>query len=240
MLDRRVPSGPWSTPERWETAVRSLGRQDPQPSLAQIRAALVGEFGPEASLCDNTLRRILAKAGLWIPRLRGGVPVEEVIEVSGGGALVPLLAASLESGAVQEMAKAIAELAQVQQPPATAPPPEPEGRDEKTGCFTAVFNQNRLRLLAETGASFYRPAVEARKDKDLTRLRLAHLEVATLEQHLRCLMVAPLLMRGRGMAGIDGPAGGWLEVFSPVAYKAATLDTTLSELKLLGAAETMW
>lgn len=95
-------------------------------------------------------------------------------------------------------------------------------------------------MLDELGCTVYRSVKESRKEKDLSSLRLASLSSSTLAQHLRCIMALPLITGRRGTAGLDCPAGGWLEILSPVAYKTRTADKTLRELKLLGAAEVMW
>jgi len=237
MMDRRMPPKPWKTPKTWEAAIRALGRQEPQPELSEIRDLLAAEYGPRARLCDNTLRRILREAGLWTPSSRRGR--EKLTELNGGGALVLLLAACIETGAAEKMAEGISTLAKVQPSPEGPLPAAPAGRDER-GRFTAEYNANRQEMLDELGCTVYRSVEEVRKDKDLSRLRLASLSPRTLGKHLRCAMALPLLTLRRGTVGLDGPAGAWLEILSPVAYKAATVDKTLGELKLLGASETMW
>jgi len=50
------------------------------------------------------LKRILRDAGLWRPKARGG---ERVVELNGGGVLVPVLAACIESGALKTMAERV-------------------------------------------------------------------------------------------------------------------------------------
>ena len=236
LMDRRLPPEAKKTPDNWEAAVRALGRQEPQPDLCRIREILVAEYGPTAAVCDNTLKRILRDADLWRPKPRGW---EHVVEMNGGGVLVPVLAACIESGALKKMAEKISTLAKAQESPADSPPAEPSRRNEH-GQITKDYNQNRLDLLEQLGCTFYRSVEEKRKGRDLSQLRLATLSPETLEQHLRCAMVLPLLTERRGSVGLDGPAGAWLEIVSPVAYKAATIDKTLGELTLLGANDTMW
>jgi hypothetical protein len=239
LLDGRMPPRSRDTPELWKVVIEALGRHKPQPSVEQIQKTLVEQFGPQADVCYNTVRRVLDEAGLWSARSVGRETVETVTELSGGGALVPLLAATIESGVAQQLAEEISKEAQDQPAGESSALPEPEGRDAN-GRFTAEYNKNRLELLKELGVSFYRPAKDLREGKDLSRLRLAALSAQSLEQHLRCLVALPLITVRRGTGGLDGPIGGWLEILSPVAYKAATVDKTLSELKLLDATESMW
>ena len=52
--------------------------------------------------------------------------------------------------------------------------------------------------------------------------------------------IAPLMSPLRGFDGLETPQGRWLRVLGWPAYRASTLDKTLSELALLGADEAMW
>jgi len=50
----------------------------------------------------------------------------------------------------------------------------------------------------------------------------------------------PLVTERRGFAGLEGPAGKWMEVAGIYAYMPRTLDKELSELGQLGVDEAMW
>lgn len=238
LFDRRAPERPWQTPEAWRAAVEALGALSPVPSCEQIRTALVRRFGEAARLGDTTIRAILHAAGL---ATSGPVAPskEKVVELSGGGGLVLLLAAARETGATEQMAEAVSRLARRQVAPANGGRPEAGGRDE-AGHFTAEYNQFRLAQLAEQDLPFFRSVTEARPEKDLTRLRLCRLSPRTLANHLLCLTALPLVTERRGTVGLDGPAGAWLAALDSVPYRAKTLEKTLEELKWLGADDALW
>lgn len=237
MMDRRLPKRPWETPAPWKSVVRALGSQRPAPGLEQIREALVAEFGSEAALSDATLGRILQAAGLEPRSARCCQREEAVTELSGGAGLVLLLAALIDTDGLSAMAEAVIGLAQAQ--PVWDGPvlEEPAGRDEQ-GRLTASYNRNRLASRDERNV--YQSVEEQRENKDLSRLRLASMSGQTLEQHLRCLVALPLVTNRRGVAGLNDPGGAWLEILTPVAYKAATVEKTLNELKWLGAGKVLW
>jgi hypothetical protein len=241
LLDLRAPKRPWETPPSWQLAVELLGRQEPPPSWEQIRDTLVKQFGPEAALGRSTILKILARAGLRSSTKEpSGDGSEEVTELSGGGLLVLLLAAAEETGALRSMAEQIGQQARS----LTAPEQvslEPEGRDE-LGRLTAEYNHHVAARLRAEGSErgVFRSVEEARKGKDLRQLRVSQVSVATLEQHLRCLVALPLVTERRGTEGLDGPAGGWLEILSSTAYQSSTMAKTLNGLKYLGAGQVMW
>lgn len=234
LVDRRLPDKPWETPEEWKRLVGLLARSEPAPSLEGLRQGLVETFGPNAALSDTTLRKILAQRGLSAR----AEAREEVVELSGGGALVLVLAALEQTGIGDRLAEAVAAGVAELAPPAAALRPEAPGRDEQ-GHFTGAYNRARLEQLQDSGGLF--GSIERRAgEKDLAQLRVAQLAAPTLAQHLRALVALPLLTERRGTIGVDGPAGAWLEVLGPVAYRAATLDKTLTQLKWLGVGERRW
>jgi hypothetical protein len=236
-VDRRLPERPWETPAPWKSVVRVLGSQWPAPQFGQIRAALVAELGPEAALSDATLRRILQAGGLDRRSAGQAQEVERVTELSGGGGRVLLRAALIETDGLSAMAEGVLALAKAHSFSAGPVRDEPAGRD-KRGRLTATYNRNRLASRGERGV--YQSVDEPRADKDLSRLRLASMSAQTLEQPLRCRVALPRVTGRRGVVGLNDPAGAWLEILTPVAYKAATVEKTLNELKWLGAAEVLW
>jgi hypothetical protein len=240
MMDRRLPERPWETPAPWKSVVRALGAQQPAPGLESIREALVAEFGPEAALSDATLRRILQAAGLAPHTARYCQREEPVTELSGGGGLVLLLAALIKRNALPAMAEGVLTLAKGQLVSDGPVQEAPAGHDEqgRLTATTATYNHNRLASRGER--SLYQSVDEQRADKDLSRLRLSAMSGQTLEQHLRCLVALPLVTNRRGVVGLNDPAGAWLEILTPVAYKAATVEKALNELKWLGAGEVLW
>jgi hypothetical protein len=246
LIDRRVVGTPCQIAEAWKQRVRLLGEVEPLLSWEQLRAALVAEYGAEAGVSDSTLRRILLEAGLPVQGRRGPPPVAvadagpvpaPVTQLSGGGGLVLVLAAMLESGVLREMAEAVVKHTRTLSGPEAVATPV-TGRTER-GQFSAPYNRHRLAAcLSEEG--LFTSIRAQREHKDLRRLRLATLSAETLEQYLRCLVALPLLSERRSTAGLNGPAGAWLAVLSSVAYQAATLDKTLNELKWLDAAPLLW
>jgi hypothetical protein len=163
---------------------------------------------------------------------------EEVVELSGGEGLVLVLAALEQSGIGARLAEAVGEVVAEIEPSGQTVRPEAPGRDEQ-GQFTGAYNRARREQMQDSGGLF--GSIERRGgEKALGALRVAKLSSQTLEQHLRCLVVVPLLSERRGTVGIDGPAWAWLEVLSAVAYRAATLNKTLNQLKWLGVGERLW
>jgi len=238
LLDRRVTEKPWRTPAAWESTIRVVGRQEPPPSLAKIREALVAEHGSEAALGDKTLRKVLREAGLWEEKPRGG-PREKVTELPGGGGLVLLAAAEAETGAVHRLAKAALEVAGEQSKGGTVRP-EDEERDEK-GRFTPEYNEVRRERYEESGVDpVYHSVSEVRSERDLSALQVGGMKAETVTHRLLGIVSLPLVSERRGMEGLDGPMGGWLEALSSYPYKARTEEKTLGELKLLGASPALW
>jgi hypothetical protein len=219
--------------------VLALGHQDPQPSFDRIRETLQAVHGPEAVLCDNTIRGILQEAGLWKPHPRTG-PVEKVTELHGGGGLVLLLAAELETGAVRSVAEAALSVATSQEGGGGLARSEDEARDGR-GRFTSEYNVRRQKRYESAGIDpLFHSVQDVRGERDLGRLQVGRMKAETLWARLSVIVALPLVTERRGMAGLDGPMGAWLAAFSPFAYKAGSAEKTLSELKLLEAGGVMW
>ena len=87
--------------------MRVLGRQQPSLTQTEIREALVAEFGPDAMLSDSTLRRYRSDIGCHNQHLPSNRIKEQVTELSGGGGLVLLLAAMIETFDMHQMAEAV-------------------------------------------------------------------------------------------------------------------------------------
>lgn len=238
-LDLRITEPSWSVPETWKTTVLTLGHLSPQLSFDSVRETLRSMHGDEASLCDNTLRSLWQDAGLRKPRYGNG-PVEKVTELHGGGGLVLLLAAELETSAVRSLSDSVLSLAGEQERGRGIERPEDEERDDR-GRFTTAYNATRHERYTSSGVDpFFHSVVEVREERDLSRLQVGGMSVETLSQRLRCILALPLVTERRGVVGLDGPMGSWLAAFSPFAYKSGSAEKTLSELKLLGAGEAMW
>lgn len=234
LVDRRLPEPTWETPLEWKRLVCVQAQREPRPGLEELRQVLVEVFGEGAGLSDATLVKILKAEGLSARR----PPREPVLALSGGGGLVLLLAALEESGIGVELARAVKSVVGELTPPEEVVNDQAQGRDER-GRFTKRYNQDRQARLADRGGLF--GSIEARaQGRDLSQLRVAQLSEKSLEGHLRALIVAPLLSERRGLAGLDGPAGGWLELLCPLAYQSATLEKTLNQLKILGVGDALW
>jgi len=238
-LDLRLPEPSWSVPEDWKNTVAILGHQEPQPSFDKVRETLVAVHGEGAALCDNTLRELWQEVGVWKPKLRGG-PIEKVTKLYGGGGLVLVLAAAIESGIVHKLAMGILRLAAAQESGGGIDRPEDQRRDEN-GCFTPEYNQARYaRYVSSSVDPIYHSVDQVRGERDLSRLQVGSMRVETLENRLLGILSAPLVTEARSFSGLDGPLGMWLSVLSSYPYKSATVDKTLAETKLLNAGPTMW
>jgi len=239
LLDRRLAPAPWSGPEEWKATLKAAYCHAPDSSFDQLRETLKTLHGEEAVLSDNTIRGVLQDAGLWQPR-HGNGPVEKVTELHGGGGLVLLLAAELETHAVRALSESVLSLAGEQERGGGMTRPEDGERDDR-GRFTTAYNSTRHERYTASGVDpFFHSVVEVREERDLSRLQVGGMSVETLSRRLRCIVALPLVTERRGVAGLDGPMGSWLAAFSPFAYKSGSADKTLSELKLLDAGEVMW
>jgi len=238
-LDLRLPEPAVSSPEPWKVTALTLGHQGPQPSFKKVREILRTMYGPDASLCDNTIRKLWKGAGIWKQHRRSG-PVEKVTELHGGGGLVMILAAELATGAVRSIAEAALSVARLQESGGGMARPEDDARDDR-GRFTGEYNALRQERYESAGIDpFFHSVADVRGERDLGSLQLSRMGLDTLWARLRVITVLPLVTERRGVAGLDGPMGGWLEAFSSYAYKAASAEKTLSELKLLEAGGAMW
>jgi len=241
LMDRRAPPKSWQVPESWRVVAEGCRRMKPDASVEEVRAALVGQFGAEASLSDTQLRAIFRKAGLARPggRALGQASAKEVEELTGGGGLALVLAAAAESGAIAGLAEAIGQ-AVAALPRNPDAPPEAEGRDAR-GRLTAEYNRNRLSGVAPGAPDpRFRSIEETRAEKDLGRLSIRKMSREKVEDRLLVATVTPLVTERRGMVGLDSPAGAWTQVVSPTAYRWRTMDKLNAELKYAGVGTAMW
>jgi len=181
MLDRRLPRGK-DTPEWLRGTVRTLARQEPPPTLAKIRELLVEEYGEKARRSDNTLRGILAEAGLRAAKEVGEETekksdvLEKVTELSGGGGLVLLSAADAMTGATRQLAEAVQNVAGEQQVRELRERAEDGYRDDR-GRFTGKYNEVR-KVDAERRLvnPVYQSVRYRRRDRDLNAVGVEVLE----------------------------------------------------------------
>jgi hypothetical protein len=241
LFHRLPPTQLWEVPAAWRHAVQALGHQESPPTWEQIREVLVRQFGPAARLCRNTILKVLADKELAAGTPPPARPVETVVELTGGGLLVLLLAAALETRAITDLATALVQLAQTQAPPDWPIEAEPAGRDE-LGRLTAAYNENVVaRLQAQDPPrTVFQSADEAVLGRDPTQLRVVQLSAGALTRHLSALVALPLVTVRRGTAGLQDPGGAWLAVFAGRDYQPATLEKTLNGLKMLGAGAVLW
>jgi hypothetical protein len=242
LFHRLAPTKLWEVPEAWRHAVQGLGHQQPPPTWEQIRDVLVRQFGPQARLCRNTIVKILQDKGLAPGGGRPAAPVEEVVELTGGGLLVLVQAASLETGAVKDLAEGVQWVVQQSQAPPTWPiEEEPAGRDEQ-GRLTAAYNQSVVaRLQAQDPPrTVFQSTEEAVVGRDMRLLRVGRLGAGTLVRHLSALVALPLVTERRGTVGLRDPAGAWLATIAGRDYQPATLEKTLNGLKALSAGFELW
>ncbi len=236
LTDRREPGTSRKIPESWEMVIQALYRQGPGIKCSQIRDILVAQFGTSANMSDSAIQRILSKAGLNI--CQDGEE-DKVVELSGGGGLVLLLGALIETRIIRRMAEDVTAFVGIQQAPDELPQKDPAGRNRQ-GEFTSEYNRNRHEMLKKEEKTLFQSIYEQRSVKNLKHLRIASMSVMTLENRLCCITALPLITDRQGTVGLDGPAGAWMEVLCPVAYRAKTAEMTLNDLKWLGAASTMW
>jgi len=166
--------------------------------------------------------------------------VEKVSELHGGGGLLLLQAAELETGAISAQAEAVLSAAAEETGGGGQPRPEDEARDNR-GRFTAEYNSRRQERYEAAGLDpFFHSVSEVREERDLSSLQVVRMGLETLWARLCTVVALPLVTERRGMWGLDGPQGAWLATFSSFAYKAGSAEKTLSELKLLDVGGVMW
>ena len=261
LLDRR-PKLATQAPVDTEVvagAIR-LRQQNHEITCEAARSLLRPMFGAAGDMCDASLTRIWARAGLNLPpgrrvaslvvsspavvaQARGKGPVEEVTVLHGGGGLAFLAAAEAEFGPARQMADAI--LKSCKEFAALCGPFEgaldDSGDRDEGGRFTPAYAA-RWRAGVATGEP------DARWTDDLTKALARNLQTCkvltlsapTLARHLLAIGASPLLTERRGLDGLDGPAGAWLAAFGGTAYMPATLDKTLAELGYLDVGPDMW
>jgi hypothetical protein len=243
LFHQLAPARLWEVPEAWRNVVQALGCQSSPPSWQDIRDVLIKQFGPGARLCRNTIKAILKEKGLAPGVDRPAGAIEQVEELTGGGLLVLVQAASLETGAVSALAEGAVCLAQSKAMAPLAWPiePEPAGRDAQ-GRLTADLNRNVASSLRahDPPRTVFQSTTEAMVGRDLSRQRVLHLEVGTMLRHLSALVALPLVTERRGTVGLQDPGGAWLAVVAGQDYMPATLEKTLNGLKLLAAGTELW
>jgi len=152
-----------------------------------IRETLVAVYGPKAGLGDTTLWRVLREAGLWMVGRSGGAR-EQVTELHGGGGLVLLLAAELETGAVRSLGGSVLSLASEHEGGGGMARLEVEKRDDR-GRFTTASNDTRHeRYTASQVDPIYHSVDEVRGERDLSRLQVSSMRAETLANRRPCPM----------------------------------------------------
>jgi len=246
LLDGRLPPPPLPIPPDIRLAAGMLRRADRSVNCERARDLLESQFGKGARISDTSLRRIWSAAGLEYqlpPDAAGKVPGEVVVHYHGGGGLALLGAAEAELGTGVRLATAVqtAGAARAAEQGEIKPLAEPEGSRDERGRLTQVYNEWRRQGVAPGESdSRWRSDESKRSDRDLSNLATLKARPENLASKLLCMGLMPLVTERRGFAGLEGPAGKWMEVAGIYAYMPRTLDKELSELGQLGVDEAMW
>lgn len=245
LLDRRVPPPP-RKPVDSDVKATAVGfrRLDRRVSCQDARRLLEEQFGARGRVSSSTLARVWRAHGLSNPEMGDAGRFEKVERYNGGGLLPLLLAAASESGADETLARAAQAAgrervaAQVDQDlPLADPVP---GRDAK-GRFTGDYNRAHREGLEEGQRdSRWDSDAAKRERRSLATLSTLFLAPETLGQRLLTMGMAALVTGQRGFDGMDAPRARWLALLGWTAYRASTLDKTLTELALLGVDEAVW
>jgi hypothetical protein len=246
LLDGRLPPPPPPVPDAIVQAACWLRRANRSINCESARELLAKQYGDEGKISDSSLRRIWSAAGLEYeppPEAAGKVVGEEVTYFNGGAGLALLGAAEAELGTGAKLARAAqaAGRARAEAQVEVEDVVEPDGSRDDRGRWTSIYNA-WCREGLEPGR------VDSRWDKDeskgrrrdLSQLPTLRSRPKSLSSKLLCMGLMPLVTERRGFAGLEGPAGGWMELAGIFAYMPATLDKELAELGLLGVDEALW
>lgn len=246
LLDERVPPEPSKIPEDVRASARALRVAKPSINAEEAEEALKKLFGADFSISAASLRRIWADAGLPYVRPQGGAePGETVEEYHGGGGLALVLAADIETGATERLATAVQaageEVAEAQTIVVKPAAETIDGGRDGAGRFTPLYNKTWYGARGEDGLDErLAPDAIKRNGRELRTLPTLGMRASTLRYRLLAMGLMPLLTARRGFAGLEGPAGAWLELLGGHAYMPSTLSKGLAELGLLGVNETIW
>jgi len=246
LLDRRLPPVPAKVPEEIGRAACLLRRADRAVSCDRARELLVAQFGEAGRISDSSLRRIWSAAGLEYeapPEVEGQIPGEEVTYYNGGAGLALLGAAEAELGTGPKLAAAAiaAGKRRAEKQGSVEEAVEPEGSRDERGRLNGIYN-SWWREDIEPGQSDARWLSDAskRQQRDLSLLPTLQARPKNLASKLLCMGLMPLVTERRGFVGLEGPAGGWMELAGIYPYMPRTLDKELTELGLLGVDDALW
>ena len=246
LLDGRLPPPPVPIPDEIRQAACWLRRADRSVNCERARALLATQFGDAGRISDTSLRRIWSSAGLVYepaPDAAGRMPGEKVVHYNGGGGLALVGAAEAELGTGGLLAAAVqaAGHQRADEQGEVEEVNEPEGSRDERGRITSIYNA-WWREGVEAGQTDGRWCADESKGRhrDLSQIPTLKARPEALGSKLLCMGVMPLLTERRGFVGLEGPAGGWLEVLGVHPYMPRTLDKELTELGLLGVEEALW
>lgn len=246
LLDGRLPPPPPSIENDIRQAACMLRRADRSMLCERARELLVDQFGERGGISNASLRRIWADAGLvYEPPADsvGKVPGEKTAYFNGGAGLALLGAAEAELQSCAKLAEAAqtAGQAHADTQGEVEKVEEPEGSRDERGRLTKSYNEwQRQRKASGESDSRWRSDASKGRQRDLSQLPTLRARPETLSSKLLCMGLMPLVTERRGFVGLEGPAGGWMELAGIYAYMPATLDKELAELGLLGVDEALW
>jgi hypothetical protein len=251
MLDARVTPEPWRLPPDICLAAVVVRRVSPQATCDEAREILFAQFGEVGRISDSSLGRIWRAAGLTgVKRGRGSAPDGKLIEevqrrvFHGGGGLAFVGVAETEFGGPMELAAAILESGHQVASDSygkgfTGPDPVP-GRDDH-GHLTAAYNK-ALRADVASGERDSRWDADTvkRSRRDVNRIRFLDHSERILADKILAIGVTPWLTELRGLGGLAGPQGAYLEILGGTPYQPSTLKKFLGEAGVMGVDDAVW
>jgi hypothetical protein len=232
LIDRRLPRNDKLTPEVAGFITGFVGSRPPVVSR-QVVEAVDEKLGVKVG--GSTVRGYLRQHGMAAPtgRPAGRVPRVEPLPMAGAELLK---AVELEVGAVRALTGDMARHLLTLPAPADGARDDRAGRDER-GRFTAAYNAPGPRRWSALGDRF--ESVELRREgKDLPGMRAAMTSEQILYRKNVAMTLLPLLAPAGRWEALANWKGDLLGPLCGFAYRPATLDKYLRELKYGGLAET--
>jgi hypothetical protein len=238
LIDARLPREPTVSRE-CESIIQAARQTDPTVSVGRV-LEILKEQRIKVLPSESTIKRHFTRVdGRRKYAQRKAQAKEKVVELPlAGGEL--LLAAEVESGAMQALTREVEKLAEEAREASVGREPERdvENRDAR-GHFTAAYNRKRKRKPGEEIAGYLRSAEEKAEGRVPAWPRFVHEGRETLGPKLEMLTLAPLVSETKGWDALRAPEVAGLESLTGFAYMPSTLQKLTSALALSAAGPRM-
>lgn len=238
LIDGRLPREPTVSRE-CESIIQAARQVDEKVSVGRV-LEILREQRIKVLPSESTIKRHFARVDRRRRYAEGKEQEREKIEELqfAGGEL--LLAAEVESGAMEALTREVEKVAEEAREASEGREPERdvENRDER-GHFTAEYNRKRKRKEGEEIAGYLRTAEEKAEGRVPAWPRFVWEGRETLKPKLEMLTLAPLVSETKGWDALRAPEVAGLETLTGFAYMPSTLQKLTSALALSGGGPRM-